>query len=367
MHDANGEGFSLVAVEVRERPLGRQFGRNSSDDFDIARRQTCVRVVVPNNVAVSVQDHVVLLGQVVPRDFLVAAGDLANAVVGGRVPLHLLPSTADAKVLNEGQRSPSRSVRAVPVVTQAGEVGGRGQVAEQTTEDGEGDRRVADAVVEQAAVPIRRVVRLEVKPERLLVAAEIGPSRVINGHVGFSTHEVGLRFVAVEHEHLRDFGIHSVSGVVADGQVLGVEELSDAEVARCIGQNVDGFDGSGVVGGPLNVHLHGELRRSLNDAGDGIQPVNMTGEDGGALRVQPEVVGQVQRDVGRSLVVCVKDAVVVVVPIRGQIGVLNDVEIRVGSSVVVVVGVNDVGAGGRVRWVGDAFAVAKVVVVPRVG
>ena len=201
----------------------------------------------------------------------------------------------------------------------------------------------------------------------MLVAAEIGPSGVVHGHVGFSAHEVGLRFVAVEHEHLRDFGIHSVGGVVADGQVLGVEELPDTEVARCIGQNVNGFDGGGVVGGPLNVHLHGELRCSLNDASDGIQPVNMTGEDGWALRVQPEVVWQVQRDVGRCLVVCVKDTVVVVIPIRGQIGVLNDVEIRVGSGVVVVVGVNDVGAGGRVRWVGDAFAVAKVVVVPRVG
>ena len=101
---------------------------------------------------------------------------------------------------------------------------------------------------------------LEVKPERLLIAAEIRPRRVVNGHVGFCTHVVGLRLVAVEHEHLRHFSIHPIGRVVAHGQILGVEELAHAEVSASVGQHVNGFDGRGVVGGPFNVDLHGKLR-----------------------------------------------------------------------------------------------------------
>ena len=346
VHDTDGERFGLVAVQVGERPLRGKLRRNSSDDLNVAGRQTRVRVVVPNDVTVAVQHHVVSLGQVVPGDFFIATRNLTDTVVGGGVPLHLLPRAADAQILDKGQRSPTRCVGPVAVVAQASEVGGRREVAEQTTKDGEGDRGVLDAIVEEPAVPVCRIVRLEVEPERLFVAAEVGPCRVIDRHVGFSTHKVGLRLVAVEHEHLRDFGIHTVGGVVADGQILGVEELTHAEVATGVGQDVDGLNGRGVVGRPFNVHLHGELRRRLNHTGDGVQPVDVPGKDGRALRIQPEVVRQVEGDVGGCFVIGVEDTVVVVVPIRGQIGVLDNVEVRVGSGVVVVVRVDDVGTGG---------------------
>ena len=346
VHDTDGERLGLVAVQVGERPLRGQFRRNSGDDLNVAGGQTRVRVIVPNDVAVAVQHHVVRLGQVVPRDFFIAARDLTDAVVGGGVPLHLLPCAADTQILDKGQRSPTRCVGPVAVVAQASEVGGRREVAEQTTEDGEGDRGVPDAVVKEAAVPVCRIVGLEVQPERLFVAAEVGPCRVIDRHVGFSTYEVGLRLVAVEHEHLRDLGIHTVGGVVTDGQILGVEELTHAEVATGVGQDVDGLDGRGVVGRPFNVHLHGKLRCRLNHTGDGVQPVDVPGKDGRALRIQPEVVRQVEGDVGGRLVIGVKDTVVVVVPIRGQVSVFDNVEVRVGSGVVVVVRVDDVGSGG---------------------
>ena len=367
VHDANGERFSSVAVEVRERPFVGQFGRNPSNDLNVAGRQTRVRVVVPYDVAVAVQDHVVLLGQIVPGDFFVATGDLAHAVVGRGVPLHLLPRAADTEVLDEGQRRPSGGVGSVAVVAQTGEVGRGRQVAEQAAEDGESDRRIFDAIVKQSAVPIGGVMRLEVEPERLLIAAEVRPCRIVNRHVGFSAHKVGLGLVTVEHEHLRDLGVDPIGRVVANRQILRVEELPHAKVAGSVGQNVDGLNGGRVVGRPLDVHLNRELRCRLDHAGNRVQPVNVPCKDGGALCVQPEVVWKVQRDVGWCFVVGVENAIVVVVPIGGEVGVFNDVKVNVGARVVVVVVVDGVGAGGGVGRVGNALAVTKVVVIPRVG
>ena len=269
--------------------------------------------------------------------------------------------------MDKGQRRPSRGVGSVSVVAQAGEVGWGGQITKQASEDGEGDGGILDSVVKESTVPISGVVCLEVKPERLLIATEIGPSRIVNGHVGFSTDIVGLRLVTVEHEHLRDFGIHTIGGVVAHGQILRIEELPHAEVSCSVGENVDGFDGRGVVGGPFNMNLNRQLRCCFNHAGDGVQPVHMPSKDGRALSVEPEVVRQVERDVGRSLIVSIQNTVVVVVPVRSEVCIFGVVKVKVGAGVVVVVIVDGVRPRGRVTWVGECFSVTEVIVVPRVG
>ena len=207
----------------------------------------------------------------------------------------------------------------------------------------------------------------EVQPKRLLVASEVRPCRIVDRHVGLCTNEVRLRLVAVEHEHLGDFSVNSIRGVVANGQVFWIEELSDTEVSSGVGQDVNRFNGRCVVRSPLNVHLDGQLWGRFNHTRDGVEPVHVTRKDGRALSVEPEVVRQIERDVRRRFVVGVKDAVVVVIPIRGQIIVLHLVEINVDSGVVIVVVVNGVRSGGSIGGVGNAFAVTKVVVVPRVG
>ena len=79
------------------------------------------------------------LGQIVPGDFFVSPRDLSLAVVGGRIPLHLPPSPVDSQVLNKGEAGPPAGVGTVAVVAQTGEIGGCGEVAEQTTKDGESD------------------------------------------------------------------------------------------------------------------------------------------------------------------------------------------------------------------------------------
>ena len=244
--------------------------------------------------------------------------------------------------MDKGQRRPSRGVGSVSVVAQTGEVGWGGQITKQASEDGEGDGGILDSVVKESTVPISGIVCLEVKPERLLIATEIGPSRIVNGHVGFGADIVGLGLITVEHEHLRDFGIHTIGGVVAHGQILRIEELPHAEVSCSVGENVDGFDGRGVVGGPFNMNLNRQLRCCFNHAGDGVQPVHMPSKDGRALSVEPEVVRQVERDVGRSLIVSIQNTVVVVVPVRSEVCIFGVVKVKVGAGVVVVVIVDGV-------------------------
>ena len=103
MHDANGERFSFIAIQVREWPFSGQFWRDSSDDFNVAGWKACVGVIVPQGVTIAVQHNVVLLRQVVPSNFFVSTRDLSNAVIGRGVPLHLLPGAADAQILDKGQ------------------------------------------------------------------------------------------------------------------------------------------------------------------------------------------------------------------------------------------------------------------------
>ena len=122
-----------------------------------------------------------------------------------------------------------------------------GTVSEQSAEDGEAHRHLADAVVVEATLPVGGVVGLEVQPEGLLIGAEIGPRGVIHGQVGFHTNRVFLRGVAVEDEHLGDFGVDAIGGVVTDRQVLWIEELAHGEVALLVRQNVDGLEGGRVV------------------------------------------------------------------------------------------------------------------------
>ena len=131
---------------------------------------------------------------------------------------------------------------------------------------------------------------LEIKPERLLIAAEVGPSGIIDGHVRLSANKVRLGLIAVKQEHLGDLCIDSVRGVVSNCQILGVEELADAEVSTCRGQDVDGLNGRGVVGRPLNVNLYGQLGCGLNHTSDWIEPVHMPGKDGRSLSIQPKIV-----------------------------------------------------------------------------
>ena len=208
---------------------------------------------------------------------------------------------------------------------------------------------------------------LEVQPERLFIAAEVRPCGVIDRHVGLSADVIRLGLVAVEREHLGHLCVDAVGRVVTDGQIFGIEELPDAKVTAAVGENVDGLDGRGVVGRPFNVHLNGELRCSLNHTRDGVEPVDMPGEDGRRLCVQPEVVGQVERDEGGRFVIGIEDAVVVVIPIRGQFRVFRVVVIRVNPRVVIVVVIDGVGPGSSVVGVGHGLAVTEVVVVPGVG
>ena len=203
--------------------------------------------------------------------------------------MHLLPSAADAQILNEGERSPTGGIGSITVVSKAGKVGWRGQVAEQTTKDGERDWRVLDSVVKQAPVPVSSVMGFEVKPEGLLIAAEVCPRRIVDGHVGLRSDEVRLRLIAVEGKHLGHLSVHTVRGVVANIEVFRIEELPHAEVARCVGQHVNGFYRRCVVRCPLNVNLNRHLHGGFNLAGNRVQHVDMPGKDGRALSVQPEV------------------------------------------------------------------------------
>ena len=93
----------------------------------------------------------------------------------------------------------------------------------------------------------------------------------------------------------------------------------------------------------------------------------MTRKDGGALSIQPKVVRKVERDVGRRLVIGIKDAVVVVVPVRRQFCIFDLIKVRICPGVVVIIGVDGIRSCGGVGWVGDTFAIAEVVVVPGVG
>ena len=87
-----------------------------------------------------------------------------------------------------------------------------------------------------------------------------------------------------------------------------------------------------------------------------------------------------QGDSGGDLVIVIEIAVVVRVPVRAasvellelvvRIGLVPDgriVPIEVNPAVGVVVHIDGVWAGGVVRWIGDAEAIAEVIVVPRVG
>ena len=84
MHRAYGEAVRVVPLEEGPRPLGAHVGPRVADECVVSYGQAGVGVVVAS-------DDVVGLGEVVPHYLLVATGDLADPVVHGRVPLHLLP------------------------------------------------------------------------------------------------------------------------------------------------------------------------------------------------------------------------------------------------------------------------------------
>ena len=121
--------------------------------------------------------------------------------------------------------------------------------------------------------------------------------------------------------------------------------MSNTEVSTSVGQDIDRFEGRGVVGGPFDVNLNRELRSGFNHAGDGVQPVNMPRKDGWALCVKPQVIGEIERDEGRCLVIGIQDTVVVVVPVRGQFSVFRVVKVQIVASVIVVIVVNGVRPG----------------------
>ena len=225
-------------------------------------------------------DHRVLAGLRVPKDLFVGARNLTRSVVEGGIPADLLPDAVDAEALNEGQRSPSSGVGAVARAVEADEVGRVGAVSEEAAEDGEAHRHLTDAVVVETTLPVGGVVGLEVQPERLLVGAEVRPRGVIHGQVGFHAHGVFLRGVAVEDEHLGDFRVDAVGGVVADRQVLWVEELAHGEVALLVGQHVDGFEGGGVVRGPFDVHLNRQVGCGFELFRNGVDPIHVARENG---------------------------------------------------------------------------------------
>ena len=314
VHDADGKGFGLIAVHVGIGPfriaqcVHSILGVDLGHDFQIARREAGVRVIVRTN-------HRVTAGLSVPQDFFVRAWNLARTVVEGGVPADLLPHAVDAKALNEGQGSPTGAVGAVPCAIKTGKVGRMGPVPEEASKDGEAHGDLADPVVVETALPISGVVGLEVQPEGLLIGAEVRPCGVIHRQVGFNANRVFLRRVAVEDEHLGDFCVHAVGGVVPHRQVFWIEELTHGEVALLVRQDVDGLEGRRVVGRPLDVHLNREVRRGFEQLRDRVDPIHMAGENGGCLGVQPQRVRHVERDVGRHFVVFIQNTVVVAVPV----------------------------------------------------
>ncbi len=232
-------------------------------------------------------------GLSVPQDFFVGTGNLARPVVESGVPADLLPHTADAEALHEGQGSPTGAVGAVTCAVKACEVRRMGAVPKEASKDGETHGHLPDAVVVKAALPIGSVVGLEVQPEGLLVGTEVGPSGVIHGQVGFNADRVFLRRVAVEDKHLGDFCVDAIGGVVTHRQVLRIEELPHGEIALLVGQDVDGLEGRRVVGRPLDVHLNRQVGCSFEHLRDRVDPVHVAGENGRRLGVQPQCVWHV--------------------------------------------------------------------------
>ena len=240
-----------------------------------------------------------------------------------------------------------------------------------------------DARVVDTAVPIGIVVRLEVEPQRLLVRAEVSPRDVVQRQVGVHRHLMMHRFTAVVDEHLGDLRIHGVGAVVTHVDRFRVEELADRVAPPSVGQHIDRLDGRGAVLRPFDVHLHREVGRRLEGERRHVQPFDVAVEDRRGLGVYPQNLRHCDVDVRGCLVVIVRNAVVVMIPITGwfcdpswvSLGIqsftnptfLEYIKIQLLPSIIVVIVVERVRTGRRVHRIAESLTVAVVVVVPRVG
>ena len=116
---------------------------------------------------------------------------------------------------------------------------------------------MGESVAKYTALPVSGVVDFEVHEERLFIAPEITPCDVVDGGVGPHFYRYGLGRGAVVHEHLSDFRVDHVGGVVTDVDVLGEQELADYEIAVLIGQDVYRLDCRSSVPRPHYVDLDG--------------------------------------------------------------------------------------------------------------
>ena len=90
-----------------------------------------------------------------------------------------------------------------------------GRVAEDSSTDSERYRGVRQSVAEYSSLPICCVMDLEVHEQRLLIAAEVGPSDVVYGGVCTDLNRYRNSRGTVMYEHLGDFSVHDIGGIVA--------------------------------------------------------------------------------------------------------------------------------------------------------
>ena len=304
-------------MQVRERPFGGEFRLDTGRDFVVACRQTGVRVVVLDDVPIAVKQRFKHARVGVPGNLFIATRHLSYAVVAGGIPLNLLPNSVDANVLDEGHRHKPGWPTSVSIAAQSCEVRWVSEVTKDTATNGEGHRHAWDQVVENTTLYVSSVVRPHVNPERLLIASEVTVHEDVSGQVCFCSNVVRLRLGAVEYEHFSYFCVDSVRCVISNGEVFWVKELTNAKVSRCGGKDVNRFNCGCVVTGPLDVNLNWHANRRFLLERDWIHPFHISTKDGGSLCIEPKIVWWVKRNERRCLVVCVKRAIVVRIPITG--------------------------------------------------
>ncbi len=204
--------------------------------------------------------------------------------------MNLLPDAVDANVLDKGHRHEAGCTAAVTVAAQTCEVGWVSQVSKDAATNREGHGYAWDQVVENTTLDVGSVIGPHVNPERLFVASEVIVHEDISRQVRLCANIVGLGLVSIESEHFCHLGIDSVGCVITNGEVLWVEELSNAEVPRCGGQHVNRFDCGRVVSSPFDVDLNWQTWRCFELARNWIHPVNVPAENCGGLCVKPQFV-----------------------------------------------------------------------------
>ena len=108
------------------------------------------------------------------HNFLIAALDLAYAIIHCRIPTNLLPESLCALFLDECER-PTHSNRLYTQTHTHRTRWGLMESTEWTSSYSEGNRGVLDSVVEDSSFPVSMIVNLVIDEQWLLIASEVSP------------------------------------------------------------------------------------------------------------------------------------------------------------------------------------------------